>query len=73
MFVIYTTTTCSFCDKAKELLKKKGFDYQEIRVHKDITREKFIEKFNKTTVPQVFHNNILVGGYEALKTYLERV
>lgn len=66
--VIYSKDYCPYCTKAKELLKMKGQEYTEI----DITRDtdKMQEMLDKTggakTVPQIFINDKLVGGYDDL-------
>ncbi len=65
---IYTKSYCPYCTKAKQLLKIKGVDFQEI----DITNneEKLAEMLSKSagrkTVPQIFIGNMHVGGCDDL-------
>jgi glutaredoxin 3 len=64
---IYTKSNCPYCDRAKELLKRKGSTYEEI--HLDDDPAQFNELRNKTglmTVPQIFIDNKLVGGFSEL-------
>jgi glutaredoxin 3 len=61
---IYTKNFCSFCSRAKSLLKEKGVEFIEIAVDlggKD--RELMIERANgRSTVPQIFIRGEHVGG-----------
>ncbi len=64
---IYTKTYCPYCDRAKSLLKSKGAAYEEIKV--DDQPDLYTELKKKTgmmTVPQIFINNELIGGYSEL-------
>jgi glutaredoxin 3 len=65
---LYTTTYCPFCVRAKSLLRTKGVAFQEIDVtDDDDLREKMVEMAGgRRTVPEVFINGQLVGGYDEL-------
>jgi glutaredoxin 3 len=66
---VYTTTYCPFCVRAKNLLKKKGIAFDEIDVtDDDQLREKMIEMSGgRRTVPEIFINGKIVGGFDELK------
>ena len=66
---IYTTTYCPFCDRAKALLKRKGVSYDEIDVTDDIDlRIAMMERARgRKTVPEIFIDGELVGGFDELK------
>ena len=66
---VYTTTYCPFCVRAKNLLKNKGVAFDEIDVtHDDALREKMIEASGgRRTVPEIFINGKIIGGYDELK------
>ncbi len=66
---VYTTTYCPFCTRAKNLLKGKGVTFDEIDVtDDDQVREKMIEMSGgRRTVPQIFINGKIVGGFDELK------
>ena len=67
--IIYTLTYCPFCIKAKELLNKKNVAYEEIDVSNFTLEEKdqLIKKAGgKKTVPQIFIDNIHIGGCDDL-------
>ena len=65
---IYTSSLCSFCYKAKSLLKRKNILFDEINV--DISYEKKKEMINRsngrTSVPQIFFEDQHIGGCDEL-------
>ncbi|WP_130471730.1 glutaredoxin 3 [Candidatus Magnetaquicoccus inordinatus] len=66
--IIYSTTVCPFCIRAKALLSKKKVAFQEINLteHPD-RREEMISRANgRRTVPQIFINGQHVGGCDDL-------
>ena len=65
---IYTSSYCPFCFRAKNLLKSKGIAFNEIDVtDDDAMREKMIElSGGRRTVPEIFINGEIVGGYDEL-------
>jgi glutaredoxin 3 len=65
--LIYTKSYCPYCDRAKALLQRKGASYEEISVEGD--EKLYSELKQKTglmTVPQIFINDELIGGYTDL-------
>ena len=65
---IYTWRTCPFCIRAKNLLNAKGITYEEHQIDGNSeARNQMSERANgRTTVPQIFINNIGVGGCDEL-------
>lgn len=65
---IYTTMLCGFCHAAKRLLKNKGVAYKEIDIMlKPGVRHEMIERAQgKSTVPQIFIDDVHVGGCDEL-------
>ena len=64
---IYSKTYCPYCDRAKALFKSKGISYDEVML--DDKDDEFMALKQKTglmTVPQIFINDALVGGYTDL-------
>lgn len=65
--VIYSKTFCPYCDRAKALFKSKGVSYEEIMVDdKPEVYAKLKADTGLMTVPQIFINDKLVGGYTDL-------
>ena len=71
-FLIFTKYRCSYCDRAKTLIEQKGFKYESINIEEDNNIEILLEK-NKyaRTMPQIFINDKLIGGYTDLVKYFE--
>ena len=65
---IYTSALCGFCTVAKNLLIRKGVDFNEYDVLKDTSLKPImIERANGSkTVPQIFINQQHIGGWEQL-------
>ena len=70
---IYTKAYCPYCTHALALLKSKQLSYNEIKIDGDMNkRNVMIERSNGSyTVPQIFINEVHVGGCDELVT-LER-
>lgn len=65
--VVYTTATCSYCHRAKDLLSARNISFEEIRVDLDEKkREEMMRLSNRRTVPQIFINDQAIGGYDDL-------
>lgn len=65
--VIYSKTYCPFCVRAKKLLENKGVSFEEIMVDSDPQLFADLkQKSGMMTVPQIFINEKLVGGYTEL-------
>ncbi len=66
---LYTTTYCAYCARAKSLLKSKGVAFDEFDVtDDDELRAKMIEMSGgRRTVPEIFINGKIVGGFEELQ------
>lgn len=70
--LIYTTNTCPYCVMAKNLLQEKKLSYTEIRVDlNEEEREIMIARSGRRTVPQIFMNEVLIGGYDDLYAYFK--
>lgn len=64
---IYSTLICPYCNAAKQLLKSKGLNFQEIRIDQDRQqRQLMIEKSGRTSVPQIFIDELHIGGFDDL-------
>ncbi len=65
---IYSRPTCPFCIQAKNLLQAKNVSYQDIDIEQNAEkREEMIKKANgKSSVPQIFVDDKLIGGCDDL-------
>ena len=66
--LIYTSSLCGFCYRAKSLLKKKNIPFEEIDIDLNYSkRNEMIKKSSgRTSVPQIFFNDRHIGGCDDL-------
>jgi glutaredoxin 3 len=70
--VVWSKYHCPFCDQAKALLTQKGIEFEEKKIGDGFTKEELLEAVpNARTVPQIFINEQLIGGFTELKQYLK--
>ena len=69
--IVYSKPSCVYCDKAKSLLKRLGYEYEEKVVTKDLSLEQLFEALGKQvrTIPQIVIDEKHIGGYNELKEY----
>jgi glutaredoxin 3 len=61
---VYTTSYCPYCTRAKQLLQRKGYAFEEIDAEGDpALREWLVEKTGQMTVPQIFAGERSLGGF----------
>lgn len=64
---IYTKNYCPYCHRAKELLKIKGVNFTEYDISHDPEKEaEMRQRSGRSTVPEIFINDQLVGGCDDL-------
>jgi glutaredoxin-like protein len=69
---ILTRDGCSFCAKAKQLLKELDYDYAEVSLP-NTNRSRIVGAITgKGTVPQVFINGKHIGGFEELQGWAKK-
>jgi glutaredoxin 3 len=72
--IVWSKDQCAFCDQAKNLLKVKGIEFEERKIGHGYTREELLEAVpTARTVPQIFLDGELVGGFNELKERLVNV
>ena len=67
---IYTLTYCPFCRMTKQLLNSKGVEYTEYSVDDDeAARDAMVQRGSdgKRSVPQVFIDDVHIGGNDDLQ------
>lgn len=66
--LMYSTAVCPYCIRAEQLLKQKGItEIEKISVDIDPSRrDEMIEKTQRRTVPQIFIDDLHVGGFDDL-------
>jgi len=68
LYTVYSKKNCSYCDRAIHLIEDQGFQVQIKKI--DENNEYFQEMRNLApsmrTMPVIFKNNTLIGGYSDL-------
>ena len=65
--VMYTKNVCPYCSMAQRLLASKGVEWDEINIETAPgLRDEMIQRTGRTTVPQIFIGETLVGGFDDL-------
>jgi glutaredoxin 3 len=65
---IYTTPTCPFCFLAKEYLKEKGIEFEEVDVSKnEAAAMEMIQKSGQMGVPVIEIDGQIVVGFDKEK------
>lgn len=71
--IVWSKDYCPYCVRAKALLDSKGILYEERNISQGKwTKEQLMEAVpGARTVPQIFLDNKLIGGYDQLKEYFD--
>lgn len=72
--VIYSKDNCTYCTKAKSLVKRLGLDYEEKTMESFESVDKMLEDIGKQVkqIPQIKIDGELIGGYNQLVEYFEK-
>ena len=72
MFKIYTKDNCGWCVKAKELLKEKDISYKEYNIDESTKHKMVLKALKLKTVPQIWNDDLHLGGYQQLENWFEK-
>jgi glutaredoxin 3 len=69
--IVWSKYNCPYCEQAKALLGQKGISFEERKIGDGYTKEDLLESVpTARTVPQIFLDGELVGGFTELKAKL---
>jgi glutaredoxin len=69
--ILWSKYHCPYCDQAKALLKQQGIPFEEKKIGDGYTKEELLEAVpTARTMPQIFIDGELVGGFVELKQKL---
>lgn len=70
--IVWSKDACPYCVQAKSLLTQKGIAFEERNImHGTWTKEHLLEAVpTARTLPQIFIDGTLIGGFTELKTKL---
>ena len=70
--IVWSKPMCPFCDKAKNLLKTKGIEYEERNIAEGWKIQDLLEQVpNAKTMPQIWLDDEHIGGYYELEAKLK--
>jgi glutaredoxin 3 len=65
---IYTSEPCAYCSGAKQLLDKRGIEYEEINMSMDPDgRDELVRTTGMMTFPQIVIGDFTLGGFDELR------
>ncbi|MFA6296699.1 MAG: glutaredoxin domain-containing protein [Patescibacteria group bacterium] len=65
---VFSTPTCPYCVQAKEYLKSKGVEYEEVDVAADEAgRNEMVEKTEQMGVPVILIGDEYIVGFDRAK------
>jgi len=66
--LMYSTSWCGFCERARGLLRRKGVEFREVRLDEtpDEREVMMSRSGGRRSVPQIFIGDHHVGGYDEL-------
>ena len=65
--LMYTTSYCGYCHRAKHLLRARGIPFDEVDVTNDrATRQRIVAETRHRTVPVILIDDQLIGGCDEL-------
>jgi glutaredoxin len=69
MITVYSKNNCPFCQQAKNLLSRKGVQFEEVNIDLDADAKRFIMAAGHRTVPQIYKDGAVLveGGFQGLK------
>lgn len=69
--IVWSKQQCPYCEQAKQLLAQRGIAYEERKIGSGFTREQLLEAVpTARTVPQIFLDGELIGGFNELRERL---
>jgi glutaredoxin len=68
---VYTKSDCPSCNNLKTYLKSHNYQFEELVLNVDLSREQLLELFpGVTSVPQVLVDGVSTGGYSSTVQFL---
>lgn len=73
MLTVYSKTNCPQCVKALGLIELAGLDSNIIKVDEDAEAYKFVIAQGHKSVPQIYKDDVLIGGVVELASYIKNL
>jgi glutaredoxin 3 len=70
--IVWSKNQCPYCVQAKNLLQSRGIDYEERNINENYDRDDLLAAVpGARTVPQIFLDDKLIGGFTELRQHLQ--
>ena len=70
--IVWSKYNCQNCDQAKALLEQQGIEFEERKIGDSWSKEDLLEVVpNARSIPQIFINGKLIGGFLDLQKYFK--
>jgi|TARA_B100000282_G_scaffold245040_1_gene188219 glutaredoxin 3 len=66
---VYTKNMCGYCVQAKNFLKSKNIDFEEVNIESVPEAREFVINEGHRTMPQIYVDGKSIGGYQQLIEY----
>lgn len=67
---MYSKDYCPYCQRAKQILKQRGYELNVIDVEFDQQKlQEMMTRSGRRTVPQIFFDDQHIGGHDELVKY----
>ena len=71
--IVWSKYNCPYCEQAKALLSQKGIPFEDRKIGDGYTKEELLEAVpTARTVPQIFLDENLIGGFDDLKKHFSK-
>ena len=68
--IVWSKDQCPYCVQAKALLESRGIEYEERNINNGWDKEDLMAAVpNARTVPQIFLDDQLIGGFTELRKH----
>lgn len=68
---IVSQKSCSYCEKAIDLAKEKGYSINEVKLEDEPFIKALLAAKGFKTVPQIWIDTDYIGGYTEFKAFVE--
>jgi len=65
--IIFTSSSCPWCDRVKQYLREKKFRFRDVNVERDCEATRELERRNIRGVPVILINNQPIVGFNKAK------
>jgi len=73
LVTVFSKNDCNWCTRVKDLLRSRGIDFTERNIEQDEDAFEAALERGFRTMPQVYIDDELIGGFEATEAHLKNL